>query len=115
MATLWLSSSYILYFMINGKAIVLNRLTKNDHLINYCIITGSLSMLLGRFIWGPLYRKYSFATLSTALNLMLLTVCCLSHWLLQHELGYLLTLVVVFSSAAGNNVLFYPQAVSMLG
>ena len=78
-------------------------------------ICGSLVNGLSRLMWGILLDKYSFRTITTIINCMLLVGCILADYAVQNKLAYLILISVVYGCFGGNYSIYPPQTVKMLG
>jgi nitrate/nitrite transporter NarK len=109
-----LSSTFGLFLIFNYKSFGFTSI-KND---NYISLVGSIANFFGacfRIIWGYWFDRYSFQTITTAINICLLFCCAVVDYAVESQFAYLLIIVLVYSSFGGNYSVYPPQNVRMLG
>lgn len=113
-AILSMSSAFGLFLTFNYKSYGFTSI-KND---SYISVVGSIANFFGacfRILWGYWLDRYSFQTITTAINICLLFCCSVVDYAVGSEIAYLIIIILVYSSFGGNYSIYPPQNVRMLG
>jgi len=109
-----LSASFGMFLSFNYKSFGFTEI-HDDKFMSFVGICGSLTNGFSRLMWGILLDKYSFKTITTVINSVLLFGCIVADYAVQNKMAYLILVSVVYGCFAGNYSIYSPMTYKIVG